>query len=192
QLAEKLGAEGEDFLSWTVDGLRAWAEHAYDAESNLYRPMWADGTDLTGYAIPRTGYFGPEGRVFEQEEPSPLLLWSYALGHRLSDDPLLWDTARAMARGHDLGDIGTAPGEDVDPDLETDCANPSALFALLEIMRASDHEAYRALAERVGDNIIDERFDPDLRVNVTSIEPLALLALEAALQGRAEDVPEAR
>lgn len=189
QLAEDLGEEGDDFLTWTVDGLRAWAQYAYDPETNLYRPMWADGTDLTGYAIPRTGYFGPEGRVFEQDEPSPLLLWSCALGHRLSGDDLLWDTTRAMALGHGLGDMGSAPGQDPDVNLRTDNDNPYALFALLEIIRASDHQAYRDLAERVGENIIHRRFHADLRVNVPSIEPLALLTLEAVLRGRPADVP---
>ncbi|MGM0494777.1 MAG: pectate lyase, partial [Armatimonadota bacterium] len=175
--------------TWTVDGLRSWAEYCYDPEANLYRPMWADGTDLIGYEIPRTGYFGPEGRVFEQEEPSAMLLWSYALGHRLSGDELLWDTARAMALGHGLGDIGSAPGQDVDVNLDTDNAHPHALFAVLEVARGSDHEAYRDLAERIGDNIIASRFHPELRVNVPSIEPLALLSLEAVLQDRSEDVP---
>ncbi|MFP4250856.1 MAG: pectate lyase, partial [Armatimonadota bacterium] len=189
QLAEELGEEGEDFLRWTVDGLRAWAEHAYDPETNLWRPMWADGTDLTGYAIPRTGYFGPEGRVFEQGETSPMLLWSYALGHRLSGDRDLWQTARAIARGHGLGDIGSAPGRDIDVDVDTDNAHPHALFGVLEIIRAADDPAYRELAVRIGDNIIASRFHPNLRVNVASTEPLALLALEAVLQGRPEDVP---
>jgi pectate lyase len=189
QLAEHLGDEGAELIGWSIDGLRAWAQHAYDPETNMWRPIWADGTDLTGYAIPRTGYFGPEGRVFEQGETSPMLLWSYALGYRLSGDQALWETARAIARGHGLGDIGSAPGQDVDVDLETDNAHPHALFGMLEIIRATDDPAYRDLAVRIGDNIIASRFHPNLRVNVSSIEPLALLALEAVLQDRPEDVP---
>ncbi len=189
QLAEELGERGEDFLTWTVDGLRAWAEHAYDPETNLWRPMWADGTDLTGYEIPRTGYFGREGRVFEQGETSPMLMWSYAFGHRLSGDPALWETARAIGRGHDLGDLGTAPGEGVDVNLDTEARHPHLVFALAEIIRATDEPAYRDLAERVGDNIIAARFHPEMRVNVMSLEPLALVTLEAVLQNRPEDVP---
>lgn len=189
QIAEELGEDGADFLAWTVDGLRAWAEHAYDPETNLWRPMWADGTDLTGYAIPRTGYFGREGRVFEQGETAPMLMWSYALGYRLSGDDALWETARAIGRGHDLGDIGTAPGENVDLNLETGATHPHLAFALAEIIRASDAPVYRELAEKLSSNIIESRFHPNLRVNVMSLEPLALLTLEAALENRAEEVP---
>ncbi|MGM0494779.1 MAG: hypothetical protein ACQER1_17740 [Armatimonadota bacterium] len=61
-------------------------------------------------------------------------------------DVLLWDTARAMALGHGLGDIGSAPGRDVDVDLATECANPSALLSLEALLedRSEDVPMYPA------------------------------------------------
>ncbi|MFW5867817.1 MAG: pectate lyase [Armatimonadota bacterium] len=197
QLAERVGEGAEEFIEWTVDGLRAWAEYGYDAEENLARPLLADGTDLTGYEIKRDGYYGKKGKVFEASTPPANLIWSYALGHRLSGDATLWETVRGMARGQDLGDIGSAPGVDVDVNLETGNSNPTVLFGVLEICRSADEQAYRDLAERIGDNIIEQRFhngfflpsEEHINARVSAIEPLALLALEAMLRGEPELAP---
>ena len=197
QLAERLGEAGEEFIQWTVDGLRAWAEYGYDPEENLARPMWADGTDLTGFEFPRSGYYGPKGRVLQASSPPTSLIWSYALGYRMSGDETMWETVRAMVRGLDLGDIGTAPGVGVDVNLETGANNPILLFGVLEIARSADVQAYRDLAERIGDNLVARRFHNGLftntadhiNANVSAVEPLALLALEAMLRGEPELVP---
>jgi pectate lyase len=79
----------------------------------------------------------------------------------------------------------------------TSCADPLALFGLLEILRISKNDAYLELARRIGDNIVAARFHkgffvPDAkRVNACfyALEPLALLALEAHLRGMPDVVP---
>ncbi|MEX2603154.1 MAG: hypothetical protein WD361_03075, partial [Gracilimonas sp.] len=66
-LAEQLeGTEAGNHLSeWTIEGLKAYAKYAYMPEENMFRPMWADGTDLTGHVYPRTGYYGKKGTPFK-------------------------------------------------------------------------------------------------------------------------------
>ena len=67
----------------------------------------------------------------------------------------------------------------------------------LEIHRLSRHPDYLALARRVGDNIVAQRFSkgfflpgPDyVNASVNATEPLALLGLEAAIRGQAQLVP---
>ena len=197
QLAELLGEPGQELLTWTVDGLKAWAHYGYDPETNTARPMWADGTDLTDHVIKRTGYFGREGTVIRASRAGTMLMWSYALAHRLTGDEALWETARSIGRGNGLGDLGTAPGQDVDIDLETDNSDPVALFGLLEILRAADEPQYREVTVRIGDNIVTRRFHKGfflpgadhVNANFNAVEPLALLALEAVLRGEPELVP---
>lgn len=197
QLAEMLGEEGKEFLTWTVDGLKAFAHYVYDPKTNTTRPMWADGTDLTNYVIKRTGYYGREGRVLKEKPANPLFLCSFLLGYRLSEDKELWQTARDMVRGFGLGDIGTAPGKNVKINLNADNSNPVILFAMLELCRISDDPAYRNLATRLGDNIVEQHFRNGLFVpskkhingSFNAMEPLALLALEAMLQGKPDAVP---
>ncbi len=197
-LAERLGDEGRQLLEWTVDGLKAYAEHAYDAEDNILRPLWADGTDLTGTKTPRTGYHGSRGSRMEPREVRDALLLSFVRARRLSGDEALWPTARSIARGLGLGDIGDAPGENVELNMETDHAGAHAVLALLELAQSTENGAeYVELAEQVGANILEQRFHhgffissaDSTEANVNALEPLALLILEGALQDRLEDLP---
>ena len=94
ELTERLGDLGKDFLKWTVDGLKAFAKYAYNPDENHFRPMWADGTDLTNYAFPRTGYYGEEGKVLRPYPASELFLFTYARAYRLSGDNTLWEVLR--------------------------------------------------------------------------------------------------
>ena len=147
--------------------------------------------------IKRGGYYGKEGTVFRASTASPKLFWSYALGHRLSGDRLLWETARSIARGHGLGDLGSAPGRDVRVNLDTENAHPMALFGLLEVWRMADVPAYRALARRIADNMVRQRFHRGfflpsanhVNANFDTLEPLAILSLEAMLRGTPGAVP---
>lgn len=197
QLAEKLGDQGKQLLEWTREGLHAYAKHAYDPETNLLRPMWADGTDLTDFVIPRSGYYGKEGAVIKPSPAGSLMLFSYALGYRLTEDMLLWNTARGIARGHGLGDLGEKPGVDVAADFSTDNADAVALFAVIELYRHTGHADYLRLARRIGDNILAARFhkgfflpsERHVNAKFDAIEPLALLTLEAALRGEYDSVP---
>ena len=197
QLAEKLGNKGTELLAWTITGLKAWARYGYDSEKNLARTIWADGTDLNGYIIKRDGYFGKEGTVFSATKVPVLLLWSYALGYRLTGDPELWATFRQMAVGFGLGDLGEKPGVGMKINQNSSLADPLAVFALLEVCQMTDRQVYRDLAVRLGDNILNQRFHNGLFVpskshrfgSINAIEPLALLSLEALMRGDLSLVP---
>jgi len=192
-----LGDNGKEFLKWTVEGLKAYARYGYNAEKNSFRPMWADGTDLTDYAFSRTGYYGPQGRVLKPSRADELYLFSYARAYRLSKDPDIWKVVCSMIKGLKLGDPGDEPGRNIQLNLATDNSNPYAIFALLELNRATNDQAFLKLAEVIGDNILKnnyregffltERDKGNARFN--AIEPLALLSLEAALRGKSELIP---
>lgn len=196
-LAEQAGERGEALRDWTIDGMRAYAEHAYVPEHNHFRPMWADGTDLTGFTFPRFGYYGDAGVTLSPIAANPSFVAAYARAFRLSNDPALWQTVRDMARGHGLGDLGAAPAADPEPSLDTRAAAPELVFGLIEIQRIAPHPAYLALLERIGANIIEQQYhdgwflpNPNRRhANFNELAPLALLAVEAAAQDRAGDIP---
>jgi pectate lyase len=195
RLAEMLGDDGKDFLQWTREGLLALARHDYDPRTNLLRGMLTDGTIVRPEDVRSGGYYSPS--VFKPQRAGSLLLVSYALACRLTGDEMLWPTTRAMARHGGLGDWGAQCGKDVRVNLTTDNADPHALFALLEVCRWKPHPDYLALARRIGDNIIAQRFikgfflpGPDyLNASVNATEPLALLSLEAAIRGQPQLVP---
>ena len=106
--------------------------------------------------------------------------------------------ARNIARGNKLGDIGEYLGDAARLNMDIDIADANALFAVLEIYKTVKDPAYLELARRIGNNIINYKFsrgffvsDPDCeQVNFDTIEPLALLSLQAAIEGKSELVPK--
>ncbi|WP_145543308.1 pectate lyase [Yersinia frederiksenii] len=196
QLGKDLGPQGQDLQKWTVDGLKAFAKYAYNDQDNTFRPMIADGQDLSNYTLPRDGYYGKKGAVLKPYKAGNEFLISYARAYAIDNDPLLWKVARGIANDQGLGDIGTAPGKDVKVKLDTTNSDPYALFALLDLYSASQVADYRLLAEKIGDNIIKTRYidgffmaSPDRQyADVDAIEPYALLALEASLRNKPQAV----
>ncbi|QHB34425.1 pectate lyase [Yersinia canariae] len=196
QLGKDLGPQGQDLLKWTVDGLKAFAQYAYNDKDNTFRPMIADGQDLSNYTLPRDGYYGKKGTVLKPYKAGNEFLISYARAYAIDNDPLLWKVARGIANDQGLGDIGTASGKDVKVKMDTTNSDPYALFALLDLYNVSQVADYRLLAEKIGDNIIKTRYidgffmaSPDRQyADVDAIEPYALLALEASLRNKPQAV----
>ncbi|MBX3179856.1 MAG: pectate lyase [Candidatus Hydrogenedentes bacterium] len=197
RLAESLGGQGAQLLEWTREGMGAYAEHAYDAETNTVKPLWADGADLTGYAIQRFGYYGSKGTVFKPATPSTDMMFSYATAYRLTGDTALWEVARGIARGHDLGELGATPGEGAALNMATDNKDPIAVFALIELHQRTGVDGYLDLARRIGDNILAANFHHGFflptaghaHAKFDSLEALALLSIESVLRGKPDAVP---
>ncbi|PRY65285.1 pectate lyase [Vreelandella songnenensis] len=195
-LAESLGDDGEELKKWTLDGLKAFAQYAYDEETNTFRPMIADGTDLSSYTLPRDGYYGKQGTVLEPYTAGSNFMLSYARAYTLEQDADLWRVARGIAKGQKLGDIGDAGGQNPQVNLETGNSDPYSIFALIDLWQATQQQAYLDLAEKVADNILENKRVNDFFVRnqeveyaeIDSIDPYALLALEAAQQGEIDAV----
>lgn len=197
-LAESIGEEAAAFARDAADHLEAHARHAYDPIANHFRPMWADGTDVTGLRIPRTGY-GRGGRG-DPYVPSPATadhLTAYARAYRLTQRAGLWETARAIACGLGLGEIGTEPGARAAFNTETPAPEPELIFALIELHLIAPSPGIVEAARATADRILETRFHYGLFMpsaeqrfaNFNAREPLALLALEAVLRGEADLVP---
>ncbi|MEX0609196.1 MAG: hypothetical protein WD016_12200 [Balneolaceae bacterium] len=194
-LSEKIdGTEVSEYLLQnTLNSLQAYANYGYVAKENIFRPMWADGTDLTGKTYPRTGYYGPEGREFDSVEPDGAMLLAYTKAVKLSGgDSILWNVVRHIFKSEDLGDPGAEFELEPSLNLETGEEDPTVLVSVLELFEATGNPQFLELAERIGDNILEERFfdgyfqpsDDHVYTRFDTPEPLVLLMLEAARQGR--------
>ena len=199
-LAEQLDQTetGDTLLNWTLEGLRAYIEHAYVPSKNHFKPMWADGTDLSGHTMPRTGYYGEKGTPFEPIEPSGEMLLAVAKAVRMSDgDQALWNGMRHLFQGEELGDPGASLEAEPDLNFDTDVADAGMLVTVLEMYKATKNPQYLKLAEIIGDNILKHKFhkgyfiasDQHKYVRFDIPEPLALLMLEEVRQGREGVVP---
>jgi len=203
EVGERLGDRGREFVDWTLNGLYAYAKYAYKTRDNTFIPMWADGTDLTGYTFKRTGYFGPEGRELIPLKTDSKYLFIYERAVRFSMHTKCWryfldrDTSieRSIWRGLGLGDPGTQHIRDWN--FDTDNSSPYVIFALLEHYKLWRDQAALRLAEKVADNLLARSFhngffisdDKSTVAEFDAAEPLALLALEATLRGELDKVP---
>ena len=172
-LGESLGTNGAEFVQWAREDLTAWGRSAYRAADNAFIPMLTDGTSLEGYVVKKDGYFGPKGRVLRAGKAGAIDFWTYALGYRLTDDAFLGQMARSIWNANAF----------------EKSADPSALFGFLELYRKTGDRAELQAAERVGDHILAAGRFRKGWVKFDHVEPLALLHLAAALQGRAALVP---
>lgn len=179
------------------DSLRGWATYVYNPETNLCDPMWSDGTSFAGYVVQREGYAGKIGTVIDYYAPNANVAMTFCVASRLSNgDPTIWGATRGLMRGFGLGDIGTAPGENINVDLNTSVTNATLATGVLQLYQYTLNPQYLQLAERICDNIVenlfvDGFFVPDKnRANVrfSSALPLALINYELAKQGKFDEI----
>lgn len=195
KLAERLGDKGKEFGVWAVEDLTAYAKHAYDKTDNSFWPTLIDGTKLTPADRKRDGYV--EVRWLEKRPAEAIHFWAYALAFKFSRDPLMWETARSIAAGLGLGDLGAADGAGRQLNRATAHADPNAIFALLDLCAATRDRSFLSLARSVGDNLLREQFHRGFFVNspehlfskFDTITPLALLYLEVTERGLPVKLP---
>lgn len=192
QIGKDLGSNGADLLNWTLDGLTAFAKYAYDPKTNTFKPIMADGTDLSNFELKRDGYYGKKGTVLKAYPATADFMLSYARAYLIKPDPLYWQVVANIGKSLGLGDLGTKPGEKMKLSQNTQNSDPLVLFTLLDLYQATNNKAYLDLADRIGDNIIKNRYINGFFLpkknhqyaNIDAIEPYALLTLEAAKQGK--------
>lgn len=186
-----------EMMNTAFECLQAFYKHAYVPEVNKFTPMFTDGTSLLGYESPREGYYGNKGHVFDYINVSTRMALSSTVASRLSNaDPVIWDGTRSVLKGYGLGDIGTAPGVNVAVNLNTDAQDPVLGMCAVELYHFNQNPQYLKLAEKICDNIIKYRYKDGLfvprenqeNIKLSTIEPMLLIAVEAARQGKFESI----
>ena len=194
--------QGGKMLETVAEGLRAYANYAYIEETNMFRPLLADGQDLTGFIPARPGYYGNGSRFVPFEAGGSFLL-SYIKIALLAKDDALWQTARKIAKGLGLGDLGNMDGSDAALHLDTTCADGAAAMALLAAYEKLGG-AYLDCAKVIADNLVKDCTKDGYFIHtpvkggfcqqeevfpIDSQYPLIVLAVEAAAQGKMDLIP---
>jgi pectate lyase len=204
ELADRLGERGRVFMDFGLSSLYAYAKYGYKHTDNTFKPMWTDGTDITGYVLKKTGFYGKEGDTLKPVKASGLYHFTYERAIRYS-----WYTrrylpffidkdtcvVRSMQINLELGDIGTHNRRDIN--WKTNNSDPYVIFSLLEAHKYRKDKETLMLAEKVADNLKARSFHNGYFLKDTysviaefdAIEPLAILALEAFLRGQPDAVP---
>lgn len=197
QIAGDIDEDTKDMLEWTHRGLLSFAKYAYIPETNSFRYMFTDGTDLSGYILKRDGYNGKARRELKAHFANCGYLLSYSRAFLVTGDIELWKISRNIAKGNNLGELGNEPGKDASVNFETDCSDPIALFAIIDLYKATEYTEYLNLARVIGNNILKRSFNrgyftknsESINAKFDALEPLALVFLEAAAEGKLDVMP---
>jgi pectate lyase len=92
---------------------------------------------------------------------------------------------------------GYEPGKGAAVILDTECSDPIALFAVIDLYKATKCKEYLNLGRVIGDNIVGRSFHKgyfvkdSTRMNAKfdALEPFALVSLQAAIEDKLEDIP---
>ena len=199
-VGEMLGEKGNEFKQWALEEFTAFSRTSYRKLDNCYVPILSDGTNIEGYVVKvNNNHLGPKGGTLE---PVPLQspdLWAHVMAYRVTRDACMWEMSRNIAEGNKFGDIGETPNNDSKLNHETNCANPYALLAFLELYRATSKDEFLHIAGRIGDNLIATRFhkgffvasNEHIYTKFDAIYSLALLRLHSALAEDTVKLPEA-
>jgi len=189
---------GKTFLDHCCSGLEAFARYAYIPKTNMFRPVLADGRDLTGFELKRDGYYGKKGSTLNQYHADGLFFLVFAKAAAMTDRNLLWQTASQMAKSLGFGDISN-DSPNMGYDTQSSC--PYCLFAFLNLHLFTKNKAYLDMADAIAINIASgvsdnkdsstlyqSRFDKSEYIWINSLEPLAVISCEAAKQGKLNEI----
>jgi pectate lyase len=199
-VADVLAEEGNVFKQWALEELTAFGRASYRKEDNTYVPILTDGTNIEGYIVKVTsGMLGPSDAALEPLPVSPSDLWAYAMGYRVTNDAFMWEMARNISKGNEFGDIGATSRDRPQLDHTTNCSNPYALLAFLELYRGTGKAEFLHMAKRIGDNVLAKRFHKGYFVaskehvytKFDAIDSLAFLHLHLALVTDNIKIPQA-
>ncbi|MEK4251238.1 hypothetical protein [Paenibacillus sp. FSL W7-1287] len=195
---DMLGERGRTFLDWAIADQLAYGRWAYEEAENEFHPILTNGRRLTNLVLEKDGYYGRQGKELKAMKANGFLFWAYASGYRRSNHSELWHIVRSMAVGLGLGDINEA-GQCLYSDRinSINSSDPYILFGLLELAEIYPNGPFLTMAQRIGDNITADRWyhsffipsERHLYAKFDTIEPLALLHLDAAIRGERNRMP---
>ena len=168
--AQKYGRVGEmAHIKAAVEGhIIGFLNASYDPENNTLKSIVIDGTGLTGFRIKgpfKTAklYFGAkEGGAFLPQNITPLFTAVCARGYRVSDGKSAFrDYLRTMFKAFGLGDIGADKNCEPQLNFDTTALEPAYIFALVDLYRVEPKAEFLAMAERIGDNLLQVRQHAD-------------------------------
>ncbi len=164
--AEKYGRVGEmSHIKEAVEQhIIGFLNVSYDAKNNTLKSIVIDGTDLTDFRIQGPFkdaklYFGAkEGGAFLPQNITPLFTSVCARGYRVSGGRSEFrDYLRTMFNAFGIGDIGNDNNSLPSLNFDTTALEPAYIFALVDLYRIEPKVEYLAMAEHIGDNLLQDR-----------------------------------
>ena len=168
--AEKYGRIGEmaHIKEAVAQHIIGFLNVSYDPKNNTLKSIVIDGTDLTGFRIQGPFrdaklYFGAkEGGAFLPQNITPLFTSVCARGYRVSGGGVAFrDYLRTLFKAFGIGDIGADKNSPPSLNFGTTVLESAYIFALVDLYRVEPKAEFLAMAERIGDNLLQGRQHTD-------------------------------
>lgn len=197
-IADVVGGEvGAEIEQWGIEALKAFVNYTYDHKTGLGKIGLTDGTVLDDYKSEIRAYYIGAG---ETQNPLPItstMSWVLLDGYERTHDPDIWECLRSVCMSFSIGDIGTAPGENIDIDIYTDCDDTNIVLTLSRLYEITGAKEYYKLAKRLVMRIINERFINGFfykskygaYARLANPTPYAILYFLAASEGVSKMIP---
>jgi len=198
-VGDTLGKHGKEFKQWAIEELTACGKASYRKKDNSFVPILTDGTSIEGYVSKEYTRYGPKGAVAKPLFADLPFFWGYAVAYRATSDEFMWEMVRNIAFGNDFGDIGETSVNVPKLRIDTTCCDVYGLLGFLELYTKTNKLEFLRVAQRIGDNIVDNQFykgffvpsNRHIYTRFDCFEPLALLHLHVATTSKAVSVPQA-
>ncbi|WP_432454629.1 MULTISPECIES: hypothetical protein [unclassified Agarivorans] len=185
--------------AWAVDGIKAYFQYAWDEASNEIIPMWNSGQDMTGFVLPRDGYYGAKGGQIKRHAADPSYLLPLVRASVLSDNSELRALTASMFARFGLGELDAQSLAPIAIAEQSDLSSAYLVFALLELYQISQDSRLLSLADLVGQNLLKQHYhrgyflasSEHVYARLDDPIPYALLAIEAAYKGLYSAIPVA-
>lgn len=206
----KLAEWADEIMRYSVRRLASYGRLSYIPEQNKCKPIWTDGTDMTGYVVRRSGYFymGYRNYTMRLEAPTNEMFYAYGLTYVKSmgrtdvsqeDMAEVWKVFRGMSLASGLGDLGANGPENPKVNLQTSSTNGIHVILLCYLYQKTGNTDYLDLARAVANNILAKHFHNNLfktSANYLNIHfsggfsdmPYALFMLEYTIRGRLDEL----
>lgn len=197
-VADLIGGEvGAEIEEWGIEAMMGFVNYTYDHKTGLGKSGMTDGTVLDDYKPEYSAYYRSAGSTHTPFVINGDMAWLLLDGYERTQEQKVWDVVRSICMSLSMGDIGTAPGENIDLDIYTDCDDPYIIMMLSRLYELTGSEEYYNLAKRIVKNIISERFingffyksSLGAYARMTDVAPYCILYFVAASQGISKNIP---
>lgn len=218
---EAAGPETKEGKVVIEKAIRAHANHirmAYNEDTNEFRRIFIDGTDVTGFEMTRDYYGSTKGAVLNEYDAGYKHLlgtvYNYLNAVKYEeyndfdaypeferDKNILWNYIRNYLDKKGFGNVGTNyPGDGISLNLNKVETDPQIMLSMIYLYQATGINDYLDMARLVGDNIIKSKMAdgmftslPQNRYIIIGGEngtyPYAFALLEATIRGEEAKVP---
>ncbi|MBR5156662.1 MAG: Ig-like domain-containing protein [Clostridia bacterium] len=197
-IADVVGGEvGAEIEQWGIEALKGFVNYTYDHRTGLGNAGMTDGTILDDYKPEFKAYYRDGGSTYTPFNITSDMSWVLLDGYERTHDPDIWECLRSVCMSFSLGDIGTAPGENIDIDIYTDCDDTNMVLTLSRLYEITGADEYYQLAKRLVMRIINERYingffyksELGAYARLADPTPYAILYFVAAAKGVSKMIP---